>query len=95
MRARLGQPGQALTGTHKQRNAQFFFQFANLPAHAGLRGVKRAGHIGEVEVASHGFTHGAQLLKVHGVVCQAHGIRFKAQDCGCTSLFVERLFSWF
>jgi hypothetical protein len=66
MGARLGQAGQALAGAHKQFNAELFFQFADLPADPGLRGVQGIGDVGQVEVASHGLAHGTQLLEVHG-----------------------------
>ena len=62
---RVRQAGQSLACAHKEFNAEFLLQFANLPANARLRGVQLIGHFGEVEAATHRRPHGAQLLKIH------------------------------
>jgi len=55
MIARRGQAGQPLAGACEQNDAEFVFEFADLPADARLRGVQRMGCFGEVEAASDGF----------------------------------------
>jgi hypothetical protein len=66
MAAGFGQAGQALAGAHEELDAEFFLEFADLPAHAGLGGVERVSDFGQVEAAAHGFAHRAQLLEIHG-----------------------------
>jgi hypothetical protein len=65
-RAHLGQRRETFAGAHEQVHTEFFLQLADLPTHAGLRGVQHLGHFGEVEAAADRFAHGAQLLKIHG-----------------------------
>ena len=63
--ARLGQAGQALAGAHEDVDAELVLELADLPAHAGLRGVQRLRHLGQVEVAALGLADGSELLEVH------------------------------
>jgi hypothetical protein len=57
----------ALAVAGKNLNAQLFFQLDDGFGHARLRGVQGFGRFGQVEVASHGLLHKAELVKVHGV----------------------------
>jgi hypothetical protein len=65
MPAGLGEPREPLAGAHEELDAEFLLEFADLPAHAGLRGVKGVGDFGQVEAATNGLAYRAQLLKVH------------------------------
>ena len=65
----LGQAGQAFAGAHKDVYAQLILELADLPADAGLRGVQRLRHLGQVEAAALGLADGAELLEVHGDAC--------------------------
>jgi hypothetical protein len=65
------EPGEPLAGAHEDLDAEFLLQFADLPAHAGLRGVQDEGDFGEVEALADGFAHGAQLLEVHRAIIPA------------------------
>jgi hypothetical protein len=47
-------------------DAELFLELADLPAHAGLRGVEHGGDLGEVEAAARRLPHGPELLEVHG-----------------------------
>mgnify|MGYP006920580086 CR=1 FL=1 len=63
--ARLGQAGQPLAIALENIDAQFFFEFTNLPADTRLRCKQHIGDLGQTETLTDGFAHGAQLLKIH------------------------------
>jgi hypothetical protein len=77
-RAGRRQPRQALAGAHKDIDAQLLLELANLPAHAGLRGVEHGRHFGQIEATPCRFPDRTQLLKIH--ILMAGGTA-----CGCAS----------
>ncbi|VTU20637.1 hypothetical protein H6CHR_01426 [Variovorax sp. PBL-H6] len=64
MAAGFGEPGQALAGTHEELDAEFFLEFADLPAHAWLGGVERVGDLGEKKTGAHAAERGAAMSTI-------------------------------
>ena len=58
-------PEQPLAAAHEDLDPQLVLEILDVFADAGLRGVERAGYLGQVEIAPHGLANDAQLLEVH------------------------------
>ena len=63
--AGLGDPLESLSVPGKNFDAQFAFELQNGFGNAGLRGVERLCRLGQVQIASYGFLHKAELMEVH------------------------------
>ena len=76
-RARVS-PVRRLPARTKISMPELVLELADLPAHAGLRGVQRRRHLGQVEAAAHRLAHRSQLLEVQE---RLHGERMAAVPC--------------
>ena len=63
--ARWCQARQAFASAHEDLDTQLIFQLTDLAAYAGLRGVQRLGHFGQIETTARGFANRTQLLEIH------------------------------
>ena len=66
---RFGQARQSTASTLEDLAAQFFFEFQDLSADTGLRGVQCHSRRREVEISAGDFAEIAQALEIHGSSC--------------------------
>jgi hypothetical protein len=62
----FGKAQEPLALANKDFGAQLILEFLDGLAHSRLRGAKRHGDFGQVELMAGGFAQDAQLLQVHG-----------------------------